>query len=289
MFMSWSAECRIENAGISGASPGRSSPDPPGGTGHHGGESRGSPFSGRTEPSSHTRPVHRWSAAPRQSERPPIVWIPGLGAVRTLLPSFTRCADRATCHLLDLPGVATLAGQLSPRPRLGPLANTVADWLGSVPDGPVVLVGHSTGAQVALRAANQNPSRVRALVLLGMTFPPCLRQARSMPRAVVRTALREPVGMLYAVSQDYLRVGPRRLLPFLRSAWDDRPEDTLARTDCPVLLVAGQWDRLAPPGWIRWAAGRAPRGSAVTVPGSHGFPYNEPEPTAALVLGAARP
>ncbi|ELS50884.1 putative Alpha/beta hydrolase fold-containing protein [Streptomyces viridochromogenes Tue57] len=209
--------------------------------------------------------------------------------MKALLPSFRRCAEHTACHLLDLPGFAARQRATPAPPLVGPLADTVTNWLASVPDSQVVLVGHSTGAQVALRAAARNPDRVRALVLLGMTFPPHLRRAAPLLRAVTRTAVREPVGLLGALVPDYLRAGPLRLTRYLDSALRDHPEDALSRLCCPVVLAAGAHDPLAPPGWIEHAARQAPDGRSVTLPGAHGFPYSAPESTAALVLRAAAP
>ncbi|MDK1342802.1 alpha/beta hydrolase [Streptomyces sp. 378] len=215
-----------------------------------------------------------------------MVWIPGLGAVNALLPSFSRCAEHTTCHLLDLPGFTAPGRRACNPPMVGPLAGTVTNWLARVPDSPVVLAGHSTGAQVALRAAVRAPGLVRALVLLGMTFPPHLRHTAPLLRAATRTAVREPAGLLGAVVPDYLRAGPLRLTRYLASALGDRPEQALPELSCPVLLAAGAHDPLAPPDWITHAARQTPSGRAVILPGAHGFPYSDPEPTAALVLGA---
>ncbi|MFJ8150239.1 alpha/beta fold hydrolase [Streptomyces sp. NPDC096048] len=215
-----------------------------------------------------------------------MVWIPGLGAVNALLPTFGRCAEHTTCHLLDLPGFTTPGSRARVPPLVGTLAETVANWLTHVPDGPVVLAGHSTGAQVALRAAARAPGRVSALVLLGLTFPSHLRHTGPLLRAATRTAVREPAGLLGAVVPDYFRAGPLRLIRYLKSALGDRPEETLPGLGCPVLLAAGAHDPLAPPDWIEHAARQTPSGRAVTLPGAHGFPYSHPESTAALVLGA---
>lgn len=246
--------------------------------------------SGRNRRTSVGPALRRLSAAPPvESDRPPVVWIPGLGAVGALLPSARRCAEHTACHLLDVPGFAAPAERAPTPPLVGPLADLVANWLTGVPGSPVVLVGHSTGAQVALRAAVRNPDRVRALVLLGMTFPPRLRRAAPMLRAAAGTAVREPVRLLGAVLPDYLRAGPLRLTRYLDSARGDHPEDVLPQVGCPVLLVAGARDPLAPPAWIEEAAMHAPGSRTVTLPGAHGFPYSAPEATAAVVLRAARP
>lgn len=236
-----------------------------------------------------THPALRrlYAAGPQQSDRPAVVWIPGLGAMRALLPSARRCAEHTACHLLDLPGLTALGRRAPTPPLVGPLADLVANWLTAVPGSPVVLVGHSTGAQVALRAAARNPGRVRALVLLGMTFPPHLRRTAPLLRATAETAVREPLGLLGAVLPDYLRSGPLRLTRYLDSARGEHPEDVLPRLRCPVLLAAGARDPLAPPGWLQQAARQTPDGHAVTLPGAHGFPYSAPEATAALVLRAA--
>ncbi|MFI8194276.1 alpha/beta fold hydrolase [Streptomyces sp. NPDC085946] len=211
-----------------------------------------------------------------------VVMLPGLGAPGYLLRTLERCARSGPVRLLDVPGFGDPSGQACPE-TLGPLADTVARWLATVPRAPVVLAGHSTGAQVALRAAVRVPERVRALVLLAPTFPPRLRRMPPLLAAFARTAVHESPGVVPAVLPSYLKAGPRRLLNCIRSAQADTPEEVVAEVACPVTVVAGERDALCPPDWIDHLALRAGSGRAVLVPGAHSFPHPYPSVTADLL------
>lgn len=212
----------------------------------------------------------------------PLVLVPGLGAPGYLLRTGARCARSGPVRVLDVPGFGDPSGPACPETLEG-LADMVARWLAVVPGGPVVLAGHSTGAQVALHAALRRPERVRALVLLAPTFPPRLRRVRPLLAAFARTAVHESPGVVPTLLPSYLAAGPRRLAICVRSAQTDAPEDVIASVSCPVTVVTGENDALCPPDWTRELARRAEEGRAVRMPGAHAFPYTHPAATAALL------
>ncbi|MFJ3441131.1 alpha/beta fold hydrolase [Streptomyces sp. NPDC086081] len=230
--------------------------------------------------------VVRSAGTRRQDGRDaPIVLVPGLGAPGYLLRTLEHCARSGPARLLDVPGFRDPSGQACPE-TLGPLAETVARWLAVVPQAPVVLAGHSTGAQVALHAAVRAPERVRALVLLSPTFPPHLRRMRPLLGALARTVVHEPPDVVPAVLPTYLKAGPRRLLACVRSAQADAPEDVLPSVACPVTVLAGERDALCPPDWAGHLARRAATGRALRAPGAHAFPHSHPAVTAEILAGA---
>ncbi|WHT22175.1 alpha/beta fold hydrolase [Crossiella sp. CA-258035] len=162
----------------------------------------------------------------------------------------------------------------------------MAAWL-DVPDEPVVLVGHSTGAQAALRAAVDRPDRVRSLALLGPTFPPEQRRLPGLFRGYLRSSRHEPLGLLPVTVPYYLRGGPRRIARFVRSAQRDQPEQLITRLDCPVLLARGEQDGFAPRDWVDRLAAAAPEAVSRTLPGAHAFPYGQGGLTSRLIAEAA--
>ncbi|MEV3973077.1 alpha/beta hydrolase [Streptomyces sp. NPDC050698] len=228
------------------------------------------------------------SAGTRRLEQPgtPVVMVPGLGAPGYLLRTLEQCARSGPVRLLDVPGFGAPGGPACPE-TVGSLADTVARWLAVVPRTPVVLTGHSTGAQVALHAAVRAPERVRALVLLSPTFPPHLRRMRPLLGALARTVVHEPPGVVPTVLPTYLKAGPRRLLNCVRSAQADAPEDVMPALNCPITVAAGEKDALCPPEWIHHLARRAASGHALLVPGAHAFPHPHPAATADLLTRAS--
>ncbi|TXK40722.1 alpha/beta fold hydrolase [Nonomuraea sp. C10] len=215
-----------------------------------------------------------------------VVLLPGLGAVGYMKDTLAGCASWAHAFLLDVPGF----GHRPPRPcaaEVPAVAEAVGDWLEAVPDGPVVLAGHSSGAQVALRVAAAHPARVRSLVLLGPTFPPRQRTLRRMARPFLRTVVREPLSVLPVTLPYYLRGGPAEVLRCVRSAQSDFPEYLIGKISCPVLVVRGARDHMCPKAWADGLAITAPLGRSVTVPGAHVFPFQHGGMTASLIAEAA--
>ncbi|MFG1946381.1 alpha/beta fold hydrolase [Nonomuraea sp. NPDC048826] len=216
-----------------------------------------------------------------------VVLLPGLGAVGYMKDTLAGCASWARSFLLDVPGF----GHRPPRPcpaEVPAAADLVGEWLETVPDGPVVLAGHSSGAQIALRAAAAHPARVRALVLLGLTFPPRQRTLRRAALPFLRTVVRESPSVLPATVPYFLRGGPAAVLRCIRTAQADTPEYLIGKIACPVLVVRGTRDGMCPRAWADGLAITAPLGRSVTVPGAHTFPFQNGGLTAALIAEAAR-
>ncbi|WP_199441991.1 alpha/beta fold hydrolase [Umezawaea beigongshangensis] len=230
-------------------------------------------------------PVRSLVAGRRRAPEPEVVVVPGLGALGYLLDTVAGCGARTRSHLLDVPGF----GHRGPRApaRIPALAGVVAGWLDAVADAPVVLVGHSTGAQVALRVAAEHPSAVASLVLLGPTFPPSLRGVPALVGAFLRTAPHERLRELPSVLPYYARGGPLALARMIRSGQRDEPEAVIERVSCPVLVVRGKHDACSPRSWTERLAAAA-GGRAVTVPGAHAFPHGRGGLTSALIAGAPR-
>jgi pimeloyl-ACP methyl ester carboxylesterase len=231
------------------------------------------------------RRVRSLRAGRSDAGEPPVVLIPGLGTLGYLIDTLHGCAAWTHAALLDVPGF----GHHRPRPCapvLADIAALTAKWLRSVGGRPVVLFGHSTGAQVALHVASAAPDLVAALVLAGPTFPPALRTVGPLARAVPRNLRYESPGLVPANMPYFFRGGPISLVRFLRSAQHDRPEDLIASVRCPVTVVRGQHDAFCPAAWAGELAASAPNGQLVTVPGAHAFPYGRGGLTAAIAARA---
>lgn len=224
--------------------------------------------------------VRHLESGSRSRTEPEIVLVPGLGALGYLHDTLHGCAARTRAHLLDLPGL----GHAGPRhdADVRHLADLAAAWLAAVPAGPVVLAGHSTGAQVALHAAVRAPERVVSLVLLGLTFPPRLRTLAGLARAVPGDAIHERPSVLLGTAPYYAR-DPRAVWRLLRSGQRDAPERVIPEVTCPVLLASGEHDTLSPRKWLDELAASARKARVVTVPGAHTFPQGRGGMTAALI------
>jgi pimeloyl-ACP methyl ester carboxylesterase len=98
------------------------------------------------------RRVRSLEAGWEHTSGPLVVVVPGLGALGYLLDTLAGCAAWARSFLLDVPGFGR-RGARACAADVQAVAETVSDWLEEVPDGPVVLAGHSTGAQAAPHVA----------------------------------------------------------------------------------------------------------------------------------------
>jgi pimeloyl-ACP methyl ester carboxylesterase len=233
--------------------------------------------------SSAGRPVRSLVAGTPVPPHPRVVIVPGLGAIGYLLDLLHACGAWTQASLLDLPGFGNRVTSDCPA-DLETLTPVAVGCLGTDADPPLVLVGHSTGAQLALRAAAAVPGRVAGLVLIGLTFDPPVRQRwpRLVPR--LRTYLHERPRELVVTVPDFVR-GGARVGQYLGSALRDRPEDHLRQVSVPVLVLRGRKDALCPLPWAKELVAGRPDAEVRTLPGSHNVPYTHPG-AVALQIGA---
>ncbi|MBC9735571.1 alpha/beta fold hydrolase [Nocardioides marmotae] len=158
-------------------------------------------------------------------------------------------------------------------------------------DGPVVLLGHSAGAQVAAHAAALAADRVVGLVLVGPSTDP---RARSWPALLgrwLRTAGHEPPRQLPVLAWSYARTGPLHGVRTMEAARHDDLQRTLGGVRCPVLVLRGPHDRICPADWAERLVAAAPAGSRTeTLPvGAHMVPLTHGPQVAAAVAAYLRP
>lgn len=214
-----------------------------------------------------------------------VVIVPGLGAPGYL----TRFAEELTrrgarSSILDVPGFGSGGGLCCPA-DITAMAALSARWVDQVATRPVLLVGHSTGAQAALRVAAQSPTWLTGLVLAGPTFAPQHRRLSRLLRPAL-LAFRRDVPTELRVVQDFVRANTS-LLRLLRSALVDRPEEWIGAVRAPVLLTAGQADELAPQPWLLQLQAAATRSSfpaVLRLPGSHNNPWTHADNLARAAL-----
>jgi pimeloyl-ACP methyl ester carboxylesterase len=207
-----------------------------------------------------------------------IVVVPGLGLDgRSWAGVLSRLPASLPADVVHLPGM----GRRKPVP---PLEGLVAELLGRLGPGPVVLAGHSQGCQVVVAAAGREP-RVAAVVLLGPTTDPRLRRLPGLVSAWLRTAVREPPAQVPRILAQWLTTGPWAMRALWRRAAPDRIEQRLPRIAVPVTVVRGSRDALCPQDWAARLTAAAPRGRLVELPGAaHMTPQTHPAEVAALLL-----
>ncbi|RZU32557.1 alpha/beta hydrolase family protein [Blastococcus saxobsidens] len=181
-----------------------------------------------------------------------------------------------------MPGTVVLLpgmGRPRPVPSLDELARRL---LAALPDGPVVLLGHSQSCQVVAAAAVD--PRVRAVVLCGPTTDPRMRRLPVLAWRWLRTALAEPWWQVPLVLRQWLHTGPLAMAALWRRASPDRIDGRLARVGVPVVVVRGTRDALCPADWSGRVCAAAPRGRLVELSGAaHMTVQTHPAEIAAVV------
>jgi pimeloyl-ACP methyl ester carboxylesterase len=220
-------------------------------------------------------------------------------------------------HAFDLVGHGRSDKPLDERhytvPAMAQQLREVLDGLGLE---RVLLVGHSMGCAIALRAAIDTPERVAGLVLaapVGFGAVSDMRYLRwlsprpveviapyCVPRWTFRVALWRAYGRIghasprdideyWAPTQDpaFVRVLCRLSHTF---EWTDGDPDELARVRCPTTVLFGEHDHLVRSDACRPFVDCLPHVRWAVVPGAgHTLPEEVPDRVNAAVVEAARP
>ncbi|MFB7249394.1 alpha/beta fold hydrolase [Microbacterium sp. NPDC056234] len=185
----------------------------------------------------------------------PFVVLHGIGMGRSVfLDLATRLNGRVIA--VDLPGFGE-----APEPvrtlTMARHADLVAAYLRSTGVSGVVAIGHSMGSQIAAELAARHPDLVAGVVLAGPTVNSASRTIGSQAGYLLWDLLGESPVVLWRGAREYLRGGPH-LIRKMRAMIVHRPEDTFPRVRCPVLVLRGESDPLAPMSWCEEILDRTP-------------------------------
>jgi len=229
----------------------------------------------------------------------PVVLLHGLGSRREdWFPTARVLARQHRVTLVDLPGhgVADMPEPFSLERATASLDRSLAE----LPDGPVILVGHSLGGLIAASEAIARPSRVRGLVLvetaLRPQFPVALRAAwlgrlEHQYQDVLRGAYLDFGRDSAQGEMLYRRVAvlePRMVQRWIRLAWSADLSREAKRLTVPVLVVLAErsWALDEPWPEVAQALGLAgvPRLSPARLPGcGHFVMLDRPDELADLI------
>jgi pimeloyl-ACP methyl ester carboxylesterase len=207
---------------------------------------------------------------------PPIVVVQGMAVSDYLLPACAVLGEWTQVHLLDLPGYAG-SGQPTRFLDVRGYGEAVAHWLEAAAIERAVVVGHSSGTQVAAWAGVLCQDRVAAVGLASPTVDP---RARSLPKLLFywRLDARSPSpGLERNHVPEWMRAGPRGIAHLVRVHLDDRIEEQVARLTMPVLAVRAEHDRLTTDGWLDELMSVGADAEWVKVRGAHAFVWLDPE------------
>ncbi|MFG3679970.1 alpha/beta fold hydrolase [Micromonospora chalcea] len=228
--------------------------------------------------------AHTRRATGPDADAPPVVLVHGLAVShRYLTPLAVALAPHGPVYVPDLPGFG-----LTERPGTAYDVDRhvafLVDWLAAYRLGPVCLLGHSFGAEVAAALAARHPGLVRALVLAGPTCDPAARSRRGLIGRWLVDTLREAAGQAPILLRDVADARPWRVFATLSHSVRNAVEEDLVRVTAPTLVLTGARDPVAPAAWRDHVARLVPGARSAAVPGAaHNVVTTAPAQVAAAV------
>lgn len=217
---------------------------------------------------------------------------------------------------VDRPGYGHSAGR-----ALDQLGNAavITEMLDEQPDHPMIVVGHSLGAGIAIALAATAPRHVQALVLVAPAAGPAAITAtdHALAAPVIgpalswlgfrlvglalhipalrRRILRDRVGLTPTDADEVVRRVSRgdvwrSFTAEQRHLMIDAHllQQSLRRVTCPVVIVAGTHDRIARPNVIAAISRQLPEAKLLTTDTGHLIPIDDPDTVVDGVLHAVR-
>lgn len=215
----------------------------------------------------------------------PVVLVHGIGMSHRYLARLHDVLARdRTVFSIDLPGFGGL-----PKPGfdvdVATMARALGDVIASLDAGPVILVGHSMGSQWVIELAAQRPDLVAHVVAIGPVTDDAHRSVLAQALALGRDSLGETPRINAIVFGDYVRCGIPWYLTQVRHMVAYRIEDRVAGLRMPLLLIRGEHDPIAGPGWCRRLRERAPSAALVSIPGRyHVAQFSSPRAVADAIV-----
>ncbi len=247
--------------------------------------------------------VHTGGIEPRP-DSVPVVLVHGAGMNHSVFRYQTRALAHAgyAVYAIDRPGHGRSGGD--PATSIEESAERLVEILAALDLDPAVLIGHSSGAFVALQAAASAPDRVRGLILIGasddMAVHPTLLEAA---QAGDQLAVDLMVGWSHTGEAKFgSRADPgawhrgtaarileenlgRALGVDLGACRAYRPLDAAPAVSAPTLVIVGRSDRMTPPAAGRRLAEAIPGADVVEVPAGHFGLLDAPREIQAAILG----
>ncbi|MDM0005441.1 alpha/beta hydrolase [Variovorax sp. J22G73] len=227
------------------------------------------------------------------------------GSSRTWAPVVSRLSDTFRCVALDGRGQGS-----SEAPTEGYSAVDLADdVLAAVEQlgiGDYILVGHSMGGKTAQVAASRRPIGLRGIAMVASS-PPSPMQIDDVQRAQMTKAYANREAVEWTLDnvltgsplsreareqaiEDALRLSPQASLGWIDTGTREDFSHRVAAIDVPVVIVAGELDRVDPVAVVRdHIAVRYPQAAVHLIPNrGHLLPVEAPREVADILRTFAR-
>ena len=187
---------------------------------------------------------------------------------------------------LDLPGFGE-APEPTRNLTMERHADLIAAYLRHVGADPVVVIGHSMGSQIGAELAARHPALVEGVILAGPTVNKAARNIAAQASYLLTDLVGERPLVIWRGAREYLRGGPH-LIRKMRATIVHQPEKAFARIDCPVLVLRGEDDPLAPMSWCQEIIDEIPGAQLEVIPDhGHGTLISDSQPAARLIQAFA--
>ena len=214
----------------------------------------------------------RWREA---GDGPAVVLIHGLGLSADFWwrngPPLAAAGFRVLAP--DLPGFGKTEGP--PFLSVQDQAGWTARWADALGLGRAAYVGHSVSAQAVLQLAADQPERVAALVLAGPTGDPAPLRRLRQALGFVADPVFEPLGLIPAVGEPYVRAGIPRWLRTWAAAGKHDALAAARRVRAPGVVVMGKHDPVVRRGFATELAAALPGGRCIELErGAHAVVFD---------------
>lgn len=219
-----------------------------------------------------------------ETSRRTFVLVHGIGMGRKVFGDLARrLQDHGVVIAIDQPGYG-----MAPEPprtlTMERTADLVAAYVRHLNRGPVVVLGHSMGTQVATEVAVRHPDTVAHLVLVAPTVDRRHRHALSQLARLAMDLMRESPKVLLLGAREYFRAGPN-LRRKMHAMLVHRPELSYPQITTAALVVRGERDRVSPAEWCAEVAAAIPGAYEAEVLGhGHETLIRDAEPAAREIL-----
>lgn len=215
---------------------------------------------------------------------PVFLLVHGIGMGRVVFADVAEIlAEHGLVITVDLPGFGD-----SPEPdrarTIAESGDVIAAFARDLGLSPVVLVGHSMGAQVVAEAAARHPGLTESLVLIAPSVNPAERTVRLQGLRMMQDLWNEHPKVLFLGTTQYMKAGPRWFAKKLRVMLEHRLEETLPRVRARTLVLRGETDPVTPRDWAQRIVELLPDGRLEEIEGrGHEALISDPEPVATLI------
>jgi pimeloyl-ACP methyl ester carboxylesterase len=200
-------------------------------------------------------------------ERPVFVLLHGIGMSHRYYRRLQiLLAAHGDTHSIDLPGFGA-AARPDRQMSVAEYAAVIVKTLETLGTRPVVVVGHSMGAQFATELAVSRPDLVSHVVLIGPVVDSARRSVLWQSLALGLDSLLESPSGNAIVFTDYARSGLRWYLTELPVMMSYDLEARLSKVVHPVLVVRGSRDPVAARSWCLKLAAIAPNARFIQIGG----------------------